>query len=104
MAAQVPRALGQPCFFVPVRLLSPKLLVSNYIHNLAISAGIPGALFISLAQDITAPFDPDGIAEALCKLEQHRLAVGQLAGVQVVSLGLDDADDRLTGIEGGWGC
>lgn len=102
-----PQRLSKECLLIkdiPVRLLSPRFLIPNYIHNLPIGAGITRTFRVSLSQDISAALYPYCVSEALRKLQQYRLLVGQFAGIQVVSFGLDDADERLARFEIVRGC
>jgi hypothetical protein len=80
---------------VPVRLLAPLLLVADYVDNLSLGPDLLALPLIDLREHEAAPADPYGITETLCEFEEPGLLVGKLAGVEVVALRLDHADNGL---------
>ena len=85
---------------IPIRLLPPELLVAHNLDDFPSRPAVLRSHGISLGQDVAAALDPDGVAEALGELEDDVLLAGHLAGVEVVSLGLQDAHDGLRRLEG----
>lgn len=87
---------------IPVWQFAPLFLVSHNIHNLTHGPRLPGLLGVLLGKDKATTSDPYRVPEALRKLEQQRLLVGQLTGIQVVSLGLHHTHNGLIGLERVW--
>lgn len=79
----------------PVALLAPRLFVADHIDDFALDPGLDLAGRVQGNQDVTAALDPNGVPEAICKLNYSRLLIGQKAAVQVVALGFGNSGNCL---------
>jgi hypothetical protein len=73
------------------------MLIADNIYDLAINLVLPDVCFLRIYQDISSPFDPNGIAETRRKLDEYSFLLGQCARVQTIPFRPDDTRNGLGG-------